>query len=103
MSTLPLLEAFASHWWVLLIRGILAVLFGIMAFAMSGITLTTLIVLYGIYAFADGLTSLWIGGSTRSWGHIVGGIVGVIAAIYAIVYPGMTAVILLLCLPCNNQ
>src|SRR5678815_5604329 len=66
-----------------------------MAFTMSGVTLTTLIMLYGIYAFADGLTSLWIGGSTRSWGHIVGGIVGVIAAIGAFVYPGMTAVILL--------
>jgi hypothetical protein len=50
----------------LLIRGILAVLFGIMAFALPGLTLVTLVLLYGFYALADGLTALWVGGSSRA-------------------------------------
>ena len=55
MATLPAADAFASKWWVLLLRGILAVLFGIAAFALPGLTLVTLVLLYGVYALADGL------------------------------------------------
>src|SRR4029077_9457186 len=66
MAPLPVVNAFARHWWVLLIRGILAVLFGIMAFALPGLTLVTLVLLYGFYALADGLTALWVGGSSRA-------------------------------------
>lgn len=43
MATLPIVNALASKWWLLLVRGILAVLFGIMAVAWPGLTLVTLI------------------------------------------------------------
>jgi uncharacterized membrane protein HdeD (DUF308 family) len=95
MPTLPILEAFAKNWWVLLIRGILAVLFGIMAFTLPGLTLLTLVFLYGIYALADGLTALWVGGKSRAWWFVLLGILGVIVGICTFIYPGITAVALL--------
>jgi uncharacterized membrane protein HdeD (DUF308 family) len=95
MPALTLLGAFAKNWWVLLIRGILAVLFGVMAFALPGLTLVTLVLLYGVYALADGLTALWVGGRARAWWFVLLGIVGVIVGILTFIYPGITAVALL--------
>jgi len=95
MATFPILDEFAKNWWVLLIRGIFAVLFGIMAFTRAGLTLTTLVLLFGIYALVDGLTALWVGGTTHSWWLFFGGIVGVVAGIYTFIYPGITTVALL--------
>jgi uncharacterized membrane protein HdeD (DUF308 family) len=95
MATLPLLEAFARNWWVWLIRGILAVLFGIMSITMSGLTLRTLLLLYGVYALADGLMGLWAGGQTRSWWLVIPGVLGIIAGFCTFIYPDITAVGLL--------
>ena len=95
MATVSILESFAKNWWVLLIRGILAVLFAVMAFELPGITLVTLVLLYGVYALVDGLTTLWIGGLSRAWGFVFLGILGVIAGIITFIYPGITAVALL--------
>jgi uncharacterized membrane protein HdeD (DUF308 family) len=95
MATIPIVNAFASNWWVLLIRGILAVLFGIMAFALPGLTLVTLVLLYGVYALADGLTALWVGGRARAWWFVLLGVLGVIVGICTFFYPGITAVALL--------
>lgn len=90
-----IVETFAHNWWLLLIRGIVAVLFGIMAFAWPGLTLVTLVLLYGAYAFVDGLTAFWVSVSTRAWGLLLFGILGVIVGIYAFLFPGITAIALL--------
>jgi len=95
MATFSLLDAFAKNWWVLLIRGILAVLFGVMAFTLPGLTLVTLVLLYGVYALADGLTALWVGGQARAWWFMLLGILGVIVGVFTFIYPGITAVALL--------
>lgn len=93
--TLPIATALARNWWLLLIRGILAVLFGLMAFAWPALTLVTLVLLYGAYAFVDGLTAIWVGISSRTWGVLLFGILGVIVGIFTFFYPGVTAVALL--------
>ena len=95
ISTFPILNAFAKKWWVLLIRGILAMLFGITAFALPGLTLLTLVLLYGLYALADGITALWVGGSSRAWSFVFVGVFGVIAGAFTFIYPGITAIALL--------
>src|SRR5262249_16650264 len=53
-----LLHALAKHWWLLLLRGICAILFGVLTFVWPGITLLTLVLLYGAYALADGVLAL---------------------------------------------
>jgi uncharacterized membrane protein HdeD (DUF308 family) len=95
MATLPIVNAFASNWWVFLIRGILAVLFGIMAFALPGLTLSTLVLIYGLYVLADGLMAIWVGGHARTWGLVLLGILAIFVGIYTFINPGITAVALL--------
>lgn len=95
MATYPILDAHAKNWWVYLIKGIIGVLFGIMAFTRPGLTLVTLLTLFGIYALVDGITALWVGGGAHSWWLVLAGILGVIAGIYTFIYPGITAVALL--------
>jgi uncharacterized membrane protein HdeD (DUF308 family) len=91
MTTFSILDAFAKNWWVLLIRGILAVLFAVMAFTLPGLTLVTLVLLYGIYSFADGLTAIWVGGQARAWWFVLLGILGVVVGVFTFI----TAVALL--------
>jgi uncharacterized membrane protein HdeD (DUF308 family) len=95
MATFSILEGFAKNWWVLLIRGICAVLFAAIAFTMPGMTLVTLVLLCGVYALADGLTAMWVGGQARAWSFVLLGILGVIAGVLTFIYPGITAVALL--------
>jgi uncharacterized membrane protein HdeD (DUF308 family) len=95
MTTFSILDAFAKNWWVLLIRGILAVLFAVMAFTLPGLTLVTLVLLYGIYSFADGLTAIWVCGQARAWWFVLLGILGVVVGVFTFIYPGITAVALL--------
>ena len=95
-----MLEAlYKDRWWVLL-RGILAVLFGILALVFPGLTLTTLVLLFGIYAIIDGAATIYMAfrsrtSNTRWWVLLVEGIIAVIAGIAAFVYPGMTVFVLL--------
>jgi uncharacterized membrane protein HdeD (DUF308 family) len=72
-----LLHALAKNWWLLLLRGICAILFGVLAFVWPGITLLTLVLLYGAYALVDGVLALAEAimgaprrraGGSRSWG-----------------------------------
>src|SRR5262245_22497666 len=53
-----LLHALAKNWWLLLLRGICAIVFGVLTFVWPGITLLTLVLLYGAYALVDGVLAL---------------------------------------------
>jgi len=84
-----------------LLRGIAAIIFGILAFVWPGVTLLTLVFLWGAYAFVDGVFSLWAAISGRvavapRWWLAVVGIAGIIAGILTFAWPGITAGILLL-------
>lgn len=89
----------ARNWWSLVIRGIAGILFGLLTFMWPGITLTALVFVFGAYALIDGVMSL-VGavraaGANDRWAALlVEGIVGILAAIAAIVWPGLTALTL---------
>ncbi|HVO92088.1 MAG TPA: HdeD family acid-resistance protein [Terriglobales bacterium] len=94
-----LLHSLAKNWWLVLLRGIAAVLFGVLALGWPGLTLLTLILLYGAYALADGVIAIIaaITGNApvgRWWLAIVG-IVGVAVGALTFMLPGITALILL--------
>ena len=54
-----------KNWWVLLLKGILLVLFGILAFVSPGITLATLVIWFSIYMMIDGAFSIF--GVISNW------------------------------------
>ena len=95
MNISPIGMAIANNWWVALLRGILAVLFGVLAFVMPGLTLLTLVYLFAFWALVDGIFALVSGIKTRGWALIIIGIVGILAGILTIFYPGITAITLL--------
>ncbi|GAA4560908.1 HdeD family acid-resistance protein [Pseudonocardia xishanensis] len=89
-----------TAWWLVLIRAVLLVIFGVVALASPGIALLALVVVFGVYAIMDGITAVYLGiksrGTERSWGWIVAqGVISVLAGIVALVWPGVTALSLL--------
>lgn len=94
------IQGLVRNWWLFLIRGICAVVFGVLAFAWPGITLLTLILLYGAYAMADGIFAVVAafkgGGTTSRWWLGIVGLLGIAAGVIAFTSPGLTAMVLLL-------
>ncbi|HKY33915.1 MAG TPA: DUF308 domain-containing protein [Candidatus Polarisedimenticolia bacterium] len=83
------------NWWLLILRGCLAVLFGVVAFVWPQITLLALVFLWGAFALVDGAASALLGSSGRWWPMVLHGAIGVIAALAAFLFPGLTALVLL--------
>jgi len=96
------LSRLAENWWLLLLRGLAAIAFGVIAFFWPGITLLSLTYLWGAYALADGVFSLGAaitgqGGDTSSrWWLALSGVVSILAAAIAFFWPGITALVLLM-------
>jgi uncharacterized membrane protein HdeD (DUF308 family) len=91
----------AKYWWVFLLRGLFAVIFGILAFVLPGLTLASLVLVWGAYAFADGVVSLvsaFTGDRDTDdrWYLGLQGVVGVIAGIITFLFPAATAIGLLI-------
>jgi uncharacterized membrane protein HdeD (DUF308 family) len=87
------------HWWALVLRGVIAVIFGVVLIAQPGIALATLVLLAGIYMFADGLFAIVGSLAHREhyqhwWLALVEGVIGVIAGVVAFLYPALTALTL---------
>ena len=95
----PMLDSLARNWWLILLRGIFAIIFGVLTFAWPGITLVTLVLLYGAFAFADGVLSLVAavtkGPAEPRWWLALVGILGIGAGIATLMWPGLTGIILL--------
>ena len=94
-----MVHALAKNWWLLLLRGIAAIIFGLLAFAWPGLTLVTLILFYGAFALVDGalaVVAAITGGVPGSrWWLAVVGLLGIAAGLVTFMMPGLTAVLLL--------
>jgi len=90
-----------QNWWVLLLRGLAAILFGIFAYVWPGLTMVTLVLLFGIFALADGIVAV-IGSLIHHkkykghwWVLLLLGLVSIAAGIFTFLMPGITVLSLL--------
>ncbi|HKD10193.1 MAG TPA: DUF308 domain-containing protein [Bryobacteraceae bacterium] len=95
-----MLTELSRRWWVLVLNGIGAIIFGLLAVALPGVTMVATIMLYGCYCLIDGVTAL-MASSVRDGGKLwrrmlTMGAISVAAGLIALARPGITAVALLL-------
>ena len=100
-ATLTVADLLARNWWLLALRGLAGVLFGILAFVWPAITLFVLVYLFGAFALINGICSLvlaWYAppGYPRFGALILGGILSIVAGLIAFFLPGITALGLLI-------
>jgi uncharacterized membrane protein HdeD (DUF308 family) len=93
-------QAIKRNWWLLALRGVFAIIFGLIALFFPGIALRAFIIVFGVYAIIDGIAAVVIAiqerGSLSRWGWVLfEGIISILAGIVAFVYPGITALALL--------
>jgi uncharacterized membrane protein HdeD (DUF308 family) len=94
------IDTLARNWWLVLLRGIAGILFGILTFFAPGISLAALVLLFGAFAFVDGVLSIVTAirrhGAGKRWGVLLlQGLAGVAAGVVTIFWPGITALALL--------
>jgi uncharacterized membrane protein HdeD (DUF308 family) len=100
MSVVTTREIPRNYWWLVLLRGIISVLFGIVAIVWPGPTLLFLIYLFGAYVLIDGITAVVVAFQERNvysrwWVILIGGIAGIILGLMVFFWPGETALVLL--------
>lgn len=94
-------EALARNWWAIGLRGVLAMIFGLIALVLPGVTMLSLVIVFAAYALVDGV--LAIVAAVRSarrherWGLLVlEGVVDIAAGVLAFLWPGLTILIFVL-------
>jgi uncharacterized membrane protein HdeD (DUF308 family) len=90
----------ATRWWTLALRGIAAIVFGILTFISPASSLLALVILFGAYAIVDGVLALILAirrpVEGRHWGSLlVEGIAGIVSGVLTFAWPGLSALVLL--------
>ena len=100
MTSIDAGRAIKALWWLVLIRGVLAVVFGLYALFSPAGALLALVFVFGFYAIMDGVAALVVGfrhRRTSHWGwHVAQGVVSLIAGFIALFWPGPTVLALVL-------
>ena len=92
-----MLHTLARNWWALAIRGVAAIVFGLLAWFIPQITLVALVYLFGAYALVDGIFNIAVSfrAVEHHWALLIEGILGIGAGIVTFAWPAMTTVVLL--------
>jgi uncharacterized membrane protein HdeD (DUF308 family) len=95
-----MLGIFARNWWALALRGVAAVILGILALVWPRLTLLALVILFGAFMLVNGVLTLagalaWRKWNPRWWAAALAGVAGIIVGVLTFVWPGMTGLVLL--------
>src|SRR5260370_8051352 len=102
MAPVMVVDALARYWWVIGLRGLAAIIFGILAFALPGITLAVLVLLFGAYALVDGVLTLlaaFRGDAPHRVAMLIEGVFSILAGLPAFPSPGLPPPALLYSIP----
>lgn len=87
-------DILTGKWWVVALRGVLAILFGIVALVFPGVTILSLTLVFGAYVLVDGVFAIFAaigyGGREAVW-YVLEGILGIAVGVATFFYPGITA------------
>ncbi len=104
-SNIELLHAknavLADNWWVVALRGVLAVLFGIAALAVPSATMLALVLIFAAYSLIDGIFGVVMAvhgaRAHERWGVLLlNGVLGIVIGILAAMWPGLTVLVFVL-------
>ena len=99
-----LLNTLSRYWWLVLLRGIAFIAFGVLAFMWPGPTIALLVLLYGAFALVDGVLALAqaiMGGNVESrWWLALIGVAGIAAGVITFMAPALAALWLLIFIAC---
>lgn len=89
----------AQNWWVLALRGVAGILFGLGAFVWPGITIAALVLLFGAYVLVDGIFAVAAGVRMRGqldrwWLVVLEGIAGIVLGVLTFRSPDITVLVL---------
>jgi len=81
-----------ANWWALVLRGIAAILFGVLTFAWPGVTIAILVIFFGVYALIDGIlaiiSAVRAAEHRRHWAaYAIEGVVGILIGLFALFTP----------------
>jgi uncharacterized membrane protein HdeD (DUF308 family) len=93
--------ALARNWWLIALRGVLGILFGLVAFAVPGATILALVLFFSAYMLVDGIFGIAAGiraaREGERWGWLVlEGVADITAGVIAFLLPGLTALVFVL-------
>lgn len=100
LVTERLASILSRGWWLLLLRGLVAIAFGVLTWSQPGLSLAVLVLFFGAYSMADGILGLWTAVAGREhhehwWVFLLEGLLGVGVGILTFFAPGVTALALL--------
>jgi len=84
-----------KNWWLVVLRGVAAILFGLFAFIRPELTLFVLVTFFGVYALVDGFIAVATGlshtkDSPRWWVFLFEGLFGIGVGVITLIWPGVT-------------
>lgn len=93
-------DQFLNKWWLYALRGLFAVIFGVLALVWPGTTIQVLVLLFGAYALADGIFAVTIGVLSsgtfkRWWAILLEGLTGILIGLMTFFWPNITGLALL--------
>jgi len=92
-----MMAVLAQNWWAIGIRGVLAIVFGLIALFLPGATMLSLVIVFAAYALVDGVfgmvSAIRSARQHERWGYLLlEGLVNIAAAAVAVLWPGITVV-----------
>jgi uncharacterized membrane protein HdeD (DUF308 family) len=95
-----MLSMFTRNWWTFALRGLVAVIFGILALIWPEQTVLALVLLFGAFALADGILAVIAGIASHRyfeswWAMLLRGVLGILIGLLTFLWPNTTALVLL--------
>ena len=94
----PAAETLVQNWWLFTLRGVLGIIFGILALIFPGPTILSLVLLFSAYMLVDGIFGIIsavraIRRKEDRWGLLIfEGLLNIVVGIATFLWPGLTVV-----------